>query len=211
MLVDDHQILRDGIRTLLEKQGEMVVMAEADNGTEAVAMAEEVRPDIVIMDLMMPGMNGIAATRRILDRCPKTKVLALSMNTGKRFIIEALNAGASGYLLKECAYRELENAIHAVLDGNSYLSAKIRGIGIEEKLHESESHLVKDGELAPREREVLKLLASGECMKGIASHLGLSVKTVETYRSRVMDKLSIYSVAGLTTYAITNGITTLDE
>lgn len=211
LLVDDHKIIREGIRSLLEKQPGMKVVAEADNGLTALQLVQKIVPDMVIMDIGMPDLNGIEATRQIVAKTPGVKVVALSMHLNKRFVVEMLKAGASGYLLKDCAFDELVQAIHAVVAHKTYLSPKIADTMIKDyiRLFPNIDFSVFSI-LTPREREVLQLLAEGKSTKEIASFLQLSVKTIETYRQQIMEKLDIHSVAELTKYAIREGLTSLE-
>ncbi len=210
LLVDDHKIMRQGLRSLLSGQPGMSVIAEAENGRKAVELAKETRPDIVIMDVTMPDMNGIEATHQVKVSVPTTKVIALSIHTDRRYVLQMFRAGASGYLLKDCAFEELTRAIRAVSNGQAYLSPGIAGTVVGEFLRGLESNGSAGGpSLSAREREVLQLLAEGRSTKEIASALKVSAKTVETHRRRVMIKLQMNSVAELTKYAIREGLTTL--
>jgi DNA-binding NarL/FixJ family response regulator len=211
LLADDHKIIREGIRSLLEKQPGMKVVAEADNGLTALQLVQEIVPDMVIMDIGMPDLNGIEATRQIVARTPGVKVVALSMHLNKRFVVEMLKAGASGYLLKDCAFDELVQAIRAVVAHKTYLSPKIADAMVKDyiRLFPNIDFSVFSI-LTPREREVLQLLAEGKSTKQIASSLQLSIKTIETYRQQIMEKLDIHSVAELTKYAISEGLTSLE-
>lgn len=211
VLADDHRIMRQGLRALLEKQPDMQVVGEAEDGRAAVDLVREVRPDLVVMDLTMPELNGIEATRQITARDSDVRVLALSMHSDKRFVTGALGAGACGYLLKDCATEELVEAIHAVVANRTYLSPGIAGMVLEEYMH----HLKTNEHPAlsvpsPREREVLQLIAEGKTIKEMARTLNLSAKTVETHRQRIMRRLDIHSVAELTKYAIREGLTSLE-
>ena len=211
LLADDHKIVRDGLRALLEKQSGMEVIAEAEDGRTTVQMVQELLTDVVIMDIAMPDMNGIEATRQITTIAPNVKVVALSMHSDKRFVVEMLEAGAAGYMLKDCAFEELANAIRSVAANRTYLSPKIADIIIKDytRLFPKTEFSVFSI-LTHREREVLQLLAEGKKTKEISSSLNVSVKTVETYRKQLMDKLDIHSIAELTKYAIREGLTTLD-
>jgi DNA-binding NarL/FixJ family response regulator len=210
LLADDHKIIVDGLRSLLEKNDAFKVIGQASDGLSAVRLAAELSPDLVIMDISLPGLNGIDATRRILEANPRVKVIALSMHKDGRYIAEALKNGAVGYLLKESAFDELTAAIRTVMKGASYLSTAIADLVIKDYIR----HLEKTDSgvfsvLTPREREVLQSLSEGLSTKQIAARLGVSVKTVETYRVQIMEKLDIHSVAELTKYAIREGITSL--
>ena len=210
LIADDHKIIVDGLRSLLEKNNAIKVIGQASDGLSAIRLAADLSPDLVIMDISLPGLNGIDATRRILEANPRVKVIALSMHKDGRYIAEALKSGAMGYLLKESAFDELTTAIRTVMNGQSYLSASIADLVIKDYIR----HLEKTGSgifsvLSPRERAVLQSLSEGLSTKGIAARLGVSVKTVETYRAQIMEKLDIHSVAELTKYAIREGITSL--
>lgn len=212
LLADDHRIIREGLRSLLQKQSDMEVVEEAQDGITAVRLTEKLHPDIVIMDIGMPDLNGIEAARQIITRVKGVKVIALSMHSDKRFVLEMLKAGASGYLLKDCAFEELINAIRTVSAGQIYLSHRVTGVVVDEYLH---NRPTRDGTaynlLSAREREVLQLLAEGNSTKSIASSLNVSIKTVETHRQQIMEKLNLHSVAELTKYAVKEGLTSLDS
>lgn len=210
VLADDHQVLREGICSLLEKQGNIEVVAQADDGRTAVRLVRDLQPDIVIMDIAMPGLNGIEATRQICAESPDVKIIALSMHSDRRFVAEMLKAGASGYLLKNSAFQQLTNSIRTVMEGRNYLCPEIGEIVIDDyikKLSTNETSAVSP--LTPREREVLQLIAEGNSTKEIASNLSVSVKTADTHRQQIMKKLNCRSVAELTKYAIREGITPL--
>lgn len=210
LLADDHKIMRQGLRTLIENQPGMKVTAEAGNGQEAVRMAIELQPDIVIMDINMPELNGIEATRQIVAKTPDVKVIALSMYSDKKFIVEMLKSGASGYLLKECAVEELIKAIHSVSRNTLYLSPVLAGDMARDYIAlVSADEFRESPALTPREREVLRLLAEGKATKEIAHSLNISIKTIETHRKQIMDKLGTHSIAELTKYAIREGLTFL--
>jgi DNA-binding NarL/FixJ family response regulator len=212
LLADDHRIMREGLRSLLEKQPDTEVIAEAENGRTTLQMSRRFKPDVILMDIIMPDLNGIEATRQILAELPDIKVIALSMHSDKKFVVEMLNAGASGYLLKDTAFEELGKALHTVVNNRTYLSPKIAGLMAEDY---SPSIATKDSSvslvLTSREREVIQLIAEGKTTKQIASLLNVSVKTVETHRKKIMDKLGTNSVAELTKYAIREGLTSLDS
>ena len=211
LLADDHKITREGLRSLLEKQSDMEVVAEAEEGYKAVHLVHEMLPDVAIMDVTMPDLNGIEATQKITSECPNVKVIALSMHSDSLFVTEMLKSGASGYLLKDCAFEELARAIHTVLDGKIYLSPAISDIVVGSYLHRSSEGDSSNKEvLSHREREVLQLLAEGKTTKQVALKLHISIKTVETHRRQTMHKLDIYSVAELTKYAIRKGLTSLE-
>jgi DNA-binding NarL/FixJ family response regulator len=208
VLAEDHQLIREGLRTLLEKELGMEVIGEAGDGEAAVQLARELLPDIVIMDVTMPGLDGIGATKQIISELPSIKVIALSMYSNKLFVMDMFEAGASGYLLKECASVELEHAISAVLANEIYLSPKISGLVLDGQMKRPLVTKNPTAVLTKRECKVLQLLASGKSTKEIALMLNKSVQSVDAYRRQIMDKLDIHSVAGLTKYAIREGLTT---
>ena len=210
LLVDDHQIIREGLRILLERSGRMKVVAEAADGRAAIDMVNSHAPDVVIMDITMADMNGIDATRQIMADNPAIKVIGLSMHTEKRFVIEMMKAGACGYLLKNCAFEELVSAIDAVLQGKTYLSPEIAGNIIKDMISAPKGdNSSAFSVLTTREREVLQLIAQGRATKEIAAIHHVSVKTIETQRQHIMDKLNLYSIAELTKYAIREGLTSI--
>jgi DNA-binding NarL/FixJ family response regulator len=212
LLVDDHQILRQGLKALLDDQPDFRV-SEADTGRAAVAKVSEVAPDVVVMDIAMPGLNGIDATRQIQDLNPHVKVIALSAHSDKRMITEALRAGASGFVPKDAAFEELSTAIRDVIAGKVYISPKV-ALAVREALSEpgmNGDHSPARGRLTAREREVLQLLAEGKSTKEVAAVLHVGVKTVETHRRQMMEKLQMYSLAELTKYAIREGITSVEQ
>ncbi|HEX9861110.1 MAG TPA: response regulator transcription factor [Nitrospirota bacterium] len=210
ILADDHTMIREGLRAVLRKHPDIEVVSEADNGRTAVQAAKKFRPDIVILDVFMPGLNGIEAARRMAAASPGTKTIALSMHSGRRFVAEMFKAGASGYLLKDCASEELVNAIRAVMAGRNYLSPHIAKGALRDIVGNGKS---KDASawsvLTPREREMLQLLSEGKTVKQIATALHISVKTVETHRLHIMSKLNIRTLAELTRYALREGLTSL--
>lgn len=210
VIADDHKIMREGLKALIEKQPDMEVAAEAQDGLTATKLARKLMPQVIIMDIGMPEMNGIDATRQIISENKDIRIIALSMHSDRRFVLEMLKAGASGYLLKDSAFEELVNAVHTVMSGQSYLSPRITDIVVKEYLYNlPKSECTVFTVLTVREREVLQLLAEGKSTKQIASTLNLSVKTVETHRQQIMDKLEIRTVAELTKYAIREGLTSL--
>jgi len=212
LVVDDHSLVRKAFSVLLEKNGDLEVVAEAQDGREAVRLAKRLRPNVVSMDISMPGMNGVDAIREIVARAPGVKVLALSMYSDRRFVVGALAAGASGYVLKDCAFEEVIRAVHVVEAGNVYLCSQVARIVVEAGLRglSAGTDSLICGVLSPRERQTLQPIAEGKSTKEIASILGVSVKTVESHRLRIMHKLNIYSIAGLTRYAVREGLTSLD-
>ncbi len=210
ILADDHEIVRSGIRNLLENQEDMEVIAEAENGRALVKLVKELLPDVVVLDVSMPELNGIEATRQIISECSGVKVLALSMHSDRRFVGGMLEAGASGYLLKGCNFEELLKAIRAVVKDQAYLCPKISNIVIAGYVNNSTLVTKRTASfLTAREREVLQLLAEGKSTKEIAAHIYVSTKTVETHRHHIMEKLNIHSIAELTKYAIREGLTSL--
>ncbi|MBP1747681.1 MAG: DNA-binding response regulator [Deltaproteobacteria bacterium] len=202
--------MREGLKALIEKQPDMEVAAEAQDGLAVTKLARKLMPHVIIMDIGMPEMNGIDATRQVISENKDIKIIALSMHSDRRFVLEMLKAGASGYLLKDSAFEELVTAVHTVMTGQSYLSPRITDIVVKEYLgSQSKNESTVFTVLTVREREVLQLLAEGKSTKQIASTLNLSVKTVETHRQQIMDKLEIRTVAELTKYAIREGLTSL--
>ncbi len=211
LLADDHAIVRQGLRSLLEEQPDMEVVGEAEDGRVAFNLVRELVPDIVIMDITMPNLNGIEATCEIVSEFPKAKVIALSIHSHKRFVADMLKAGASGYILKECLFDEFVQAIRTVAGGGTYLSPRITGVVVEDYVERlstgPESQLDK---LTVREHEVLQLLAEGKSTKQIALELHVSTKAIEARRRRIMLKLGVNSVAELTKIAILEGLTSLE-
>lgn len=210
LLADDHKIVRDGLRTLLDKNEEVRVVGEAENGRTAVQQAKKLAPDIVILDVAMPDLNGIEAARQIIGECPGVKVIAVSMHSDRRYVAEMLKAGASAYLSKDYAFDELENAIKAVISGKVYLSPDISGVVVDNYVRQTPNPEASAFSLlSQREREVVQLLAEGKTAKEIANELHVSIKTVETHRTNIMAKLNIHRLAELTKYAIREGLTPL--
>jgi DNA-binding NarL/FixJ family response regulator len=211
LLVDDHKMFRDGLRNLISQEMGLEPIGEAKDGDEAVSMAQKYSPDVMVMDLSMPGLNGLAATRKILEIRPCTKIIILSMHSDRRFVVETLKVGAKGYVLKDADFTELVQAIHSVVNDRIYLSQKISDLVINDFVKSAKSEEPSAYSLlSAREREVLQQLAEGKGTKVIADHLNVSVKTIETYRKNLMDKLDLHSVATLTKYAIREGITSLE-
>ena len=210
LLADDHEIVRVGLRALLERLGGMVVVAEADSGRAAVQLARKLKPAVVFMDISMPDLNGIDATRQMVAAAPGVKVIALSMHADTRYVAGMLQAGARGYLLKDSVADEIGRAVQAVLAGEVYLARKIAGVVVQDYVQRLANEEGASSPLTGREREVLQLVAEGRSTKGIAAHLHVSIKTIETHRSQIMDKLDLHSVAELTKYAIRQGLTSLD-
>jgi len=210
LLADDHIMMRGGLRMLLEQHAELAVVGEAEDGRETVRLVKKLLPDVVVMDIAMPDMNGIEATRQIVAERPGVKVIALSMHSDRHFVSEMLKAGASAYLLKQCAVDELISAIRTVMKNQNYLSPCISGVVVDQIVRNAAiSDSTAFSHLTDREREVLQLMAEGKASKVIASQLNLSIKTIETHRMKIMEKLNIHSVAELTKYAIREGLTSL--
>ena len=211
LLADDHRIVREGLKSLLQAEPDLQVVGEAENGRQAIEMTAELSPDVVVMDIGMPELNGIEATRRIVTDHAPAKVIALSMHSDRRFAAEMLKAGASGYLLKDGAFEELVGAIRTVLAKKMYLSPRIADVVVDDYLrHMPRAEPSAYEKLTPREREVLQLMAEGKATKQVAAVLHVSIKTIETHRRQIMQKLDLYSVAELTKYAIREGLTTVE-
>jgi DNA-binding NarL/FixJ family response regulator len=211
-LADDHAIVRDGLRVLLDAQDDIHVVGDAANGRQAVLQIEKLRPQVVLMDIAMPELNGLEATRQILTTWPSTQVIILSMHSTTEHILQALQAGARGYLFKESAGVEVIEAVRTVHSGVRYLSQKISEKVINDYILKSETAM-EQGPLAllsPREREVFQLVVEGKSNPQIADILFLSPKTVETYRSRMMQKLAVEDLASLIKFAIRHGLTTVE-
>ena len=212
LIADDHKILRDGLRSLLEvKKGDFEIVGEAEDGVEAVRKTKQLRPDIVIMDIAMPNLNGIDATREIKVELPDTKIIVLSMHANRAYVLQVLQAGASAYLLKDSTFQELDNALQAANRGEMYLSRGITDAGGVKNGMGTVTHggVLESERLTRRELQVLQLIAEGKTTKEIAARLLVSVKTIETHRKQVMDKLGIHSIAELTKYCIRAGLTSL--
>jgi DNA-binding NarL/FixJ family response regulator len=211
VLVDDHRMFREAMCTLLAQTPGFEVAGEAGDGQQAVELCALLAPDVVIMDVSMPGLNGLEATRRILADRPRTRVVVLSMHADRRFVAETLRAGATAYVLKDAGFAELVRALQAVAEGRTYLSEPVRQLVVQEYV----AGLQRGDRsafslLSAREREVLQLVAEGASTKEIGDRLSISVKTVETHRRQIMEKLDLHSVAELTKYAIREGLTPLD-
>lgn len=211
LLVDSHKIMRDGLRSLIETKSDMEVVGEADNGIRAVELARELQPDVVIMDIGMPEMDGIEATKIITDENPKIKIVALSLYSNKQYVIGMLRAGASGYVLKDNAFRDLSAAVESVLRNKLYLSDKISHIDITEYQNNLSSEGQEDQLLTDRENKVLRLLATGHTIKEIALTLGKSPKTIDACRQQIMTKMNFGNLAELVKYAIREGLTSLED
>lgn len=203
LLADDHAVVRQGFRRLLEAEWDFQVVGEASNGREALEMAERLRPDVVVMDVTMPELNGIEATRRIVKSCPRTRILALSMHKDGVYVREILRAGARGYLLKDSGQNEFLAAVRAVANGAGWLSPEVS----DAVLDDYRKHVTDPIDLlSSREREVLQMIAEGLTNKEIASRLHLSVYTVEAHRGRILEKLNLHSIAELVRFAMRNGL-----
>ncbi len=208
ILADDHAVLRHGLSKAFQNEPDFEVIAQAKDGRTTVELVKELKPDVVIMDISMPDLNGIEATRQIVTEIPNTKVVALSMHSSKNFIIEMFKAGASGYLLKDCEFDELVNAIKVVTSNRTYISPSISDVVVESYVRNfPEKKDTAFSVLTKREREILQLLTEGQTTKQIAKNLHISTKTVEVHRLNVMNKLKIDSIAQLTKYAIQEGLT----
>jgi DNA-binding NarL/FixJ family response regulator len=211
-LADDHAVVRDGLRYILEAQADITVAGEAGDGLQAVEQVLKLKPDVVVMDIAMPQLNGIEATRRILEELPRTRVVILSVYSSAEHIYRALKAGARGYLLKESAGAEVVKAVRTVHAGRRYLCDKITSAMIDTYIQQREAVEAKSPleRLSSRERQVLQLVVEGKSSKEIADILHLSPKSVETYRSRLMQKLGVHDIPGLVKFAIQHGLTTLE-
>jgi len=210
VLADDHGVIRAGIRSLLERQPELRVVGEAADGREAVGAVERFHPDVVVMDLAMPNLNGMEATRQILATNPTTSVVVLSMHSDEEYVLRALKAGAKGYVLKDSTEADLISAVRAVSSGKSFFSPAVSRLLVEDYTRQLEGHHVEDTYelLTPREREILQLAAEGKSNKEIANLLNLSVYTVETHRRNIMEKLNLHGVPELILYAVRKGVIT---
>jgi two-component system response regulator NreC len=208
LLADDHTLIRAGLRMVVSSQPDFIVVGEANHGREAVALAEQLRPDVVVMDVGMPSLNGIEACRQVHDSLPQTQVIMLSMHSDEGYVLRALKAGAKGYLLKDSAEADLASAIRAVTAGKSFFSPAVSKVLLEDYMRKLERAGAEDSFelLSPREREVLQLVAEGKSSKEVANLLELSVYTVETHRAKVMQKLKLHNIPELILYAVRKGI-----
>jgi DNA-binding NarL/FixJ family response regulator len=211
VLADDHRIMREGLRSLLERQPNLEIVAETDNGRDALKLCEKLIPEIIIMDITMPDLNGIEATRQIVAECPGVGVIGLSVHSDRQFVDAMLKAGASAYLLKDCTIHEVLSAIQSVLKKQTYLSPGIATHVLNGYLRGSRDTVPGPRSLlTPRETEVLQLFAEGKTRKSVADLLNISPRTVETHRRRLMDKLGIETTADLIKFAIREGFTQLE-
>ena len=213
LLAEDHTIVRKGLRSLLDAEAGIEVVGEAGDGREAVRKVQQLSPDIVVMDIAMPGLNGLEGTRQIRKRFPEVKVVILTMHTDEEYILQILASGASGYVVKQAAPRELVSAIQSVHRGGSFFSPSISKKIVEGYIRQAEATVEASSyqKLTEREREVLQLIAEGHSTRQIGQLLHISVKTVETHRAHLTDKLDIHSVAELTQYAIRKGVISLEQ
>jgi DNA-binding NarL/FixJ family response regulator len=209
LVADNHGILRQGIASLIEKQDDMEVVGGANNGLHAMELARQLRPDVVLMDVSMPVLNGIEATRQIKTELPETKVLALSVHAKREFVLDMVRAGASGYMVKECVLDDLVRAVKVVMDNQSYLSPQIASIVLDGITKDSIFDITTNRHelLSPREKQILQLLTDGIPAKQIAAQLNLSVKTIEANRRQIMEKTEVDNLVDLTKYAIRQGLT----
>ncbi len=207
-LADDHKMFRDGLKAQLDNVDDMVVLGEANDGREAIKKMEELKPDVAVLDVAMPMLNGIEATRNVLKSLPDLKIIMLSMLADQMYVVEALKAGASGYLLKEESFNQLLEAIKIVLNGKVFLSKSIEEVMMDDLVRQIRNGEMEKntGPLTAREREVLQLIAEGKTSRESADILCVSVSTVDTHRKKIMDKLSVHNTAGLVKYAIKNKI-----
>ena len=208
LLADDHVVMRRGLRLVLEEHPDFEVVGEASDGREAVALASEVKPDVAVLDVGMPNLNGIEAARQICAAVPAASVVMLSMHSDEGYVLRALKAGARGYLLKESAESDLINAVRSVSQGKAYFSPAVSRMLLEDYMRQLQDRDVEDSYelLTSREREVLQMVAEGNSSKDIANVLNLSLYTVETHRSNIMEKLNLHSVPELILYAVRKGV-----
>jgi two-component system response regulator NreC len=208
LLADDHNVMRNGLRLLLERQPNLVVIGETSDGRETVRMTGKLRPDVVIMDIAMPNLNGIEASRQIVSSNPEIAIVILSMHSDESYVIRALKAGARAYLLKDSAEGDLIGAIHAISEGKSFFSPAISRILVEDYMRQLEQKNIEDTYelLTSREREILQLIAEGKSNKEVAGVLNVSVYTVETHRTHILQKLNLHNVPELILYAVRKGI-----
>jgi two-component system response regulator NreC len=211
LIADDHRIIREGLRSLLGEEPDLEVVGQAKNGREAIRLARDLSPDVVLLDVSMPDMNGMEAAGQILGDIPHVKVIALSMHKDEHFVAGMLLAGASGYLLKDCSIEELAGAVRSVMRGGVHLSPGITPMVIKRYMdHIVEKEILLRPQLSSRENEILQLVAEGKTSRRIASVLNISTRTVETHRRQIMHKLGVNSVADLTKYAVRTGVTSVE-
>ena len=208
LLADDHAVIRAGLRLVLERQTDFQVLGEAADGREAVSKAAELHPDVAVLDLAMPNLNGIEATRQICSSIPNVQVVVLSMHSDEEYVLRALKAGARAYVLKESPETDLISAIRAVHAGKSFFSPAVSRMLVEDYIRQLQDRNLEDSYdlLTPREREILQLVAEGKSNKDIANTLSLSVYTVETHRSNILEKLNLHTVPELILYAVRKGV-----
>ena len=211
LLADDHALVRAGIRALLQDLEGVTVVAEAGNGADVLELARTHRPDVVLLDISMPGLSGLDVSAQLERELPEVRVVVLSMHANEEYVLQALRAGAVGYMLKDSATAELELALKAVMQGETYLSPRISKQVVEGYVQRVGADQPASEKLTPRQREVLRLIAEGHSTKEIAHRLELSVKTVETHRAQLMERLQIRDIAGLVKYAIRNGLVTIGK
>jgi two-component system, NarL family, response regulator NreC len=208
LLADDHKLMRSGLKALIEQQPDLTVVGEADDGRQAVALAASLQPDLLVMDIGMPNLNGIEAARQITQANPGTAIVILSMHSDESYVLRALKAGAKGYLLKDSAESDLIRAVHAVAGGKSFFSPAVSKVLLDDYVRKLQRSGAEDAYdlLTPREREILQLIAEGKSNKDVANLLNLSVYTVETHRSNIMEKLNLRGIPELILYAVRKGI-----
>jgi two-component system, NarL family, response regulator NreC len=208
LLADDHQLMRSGLRLLIEQQPGLTVVGEAGDGREVVSLAKSLKPDVVVMDISMPNLNGIEATHQITQSQPEIAVVILSMHSDESYVLRVLKAGAKGYLLKDSAEADLIKAVHAVAGGKSFFSPAVSKVLLDDYVRKLKRSGIEDAYdlLTPREREILQLIAEGKSNKDVANLLNLSVYTVETHRSNIMEKLHLRGLPELILYAVRKGI-----
>ena len=212
LLAEDHMVVREGLKTLLSLEEDIEVVGEASDGLEAVRLTKELKVHVVVMDIGMPKLNGVDATRKILETAPECRIVGLSVHKDRRFVKGMLTAGAKGYLLKNCAGEELVEAIRQVAAGQVYLSSQVSGVVVEEYVRQIQGDEAASLlSLTEREREVLRLLVLGKHSKQAAAALNLSPKTIESHRQHIMEKLDLHSIADLTRFAIREGLVSADE
>ena len=211
LLADDHRIVREGVRSLLDNEPDMEIVGEAEDGRQALELVSELLPDVIVIDITMPNLNGVDATRQIVQNFPNVKVIALSIHSSRAFVADMLKAGASGYVLKECSFDELVEAIRRVAAGGKYLSAKVEGVVVSDYVERlskvDESPL---DALTPREREVLQLIGEGKNTKEIATRVHVGIKAIEAIRRKIMEKLDAHSIAELVKISILGGLASLE-